>query len=80
MDTHTKPSTTTPTTNPSSKAPPAAADNKPTEPVVVAPVPKELPSDVVALKNEGNVLYKAGQYLDAYQKYTAALHELMPGL
>lgn len=45
-------------------------------PVVVL---KEIPAAVVILKDEGNVLYKAGQYLEAYEKYTAALHQLMEG-
>ena len=40
---------------------------------------KELPSESVQSKNEGNDLYRNGQYQDAYQKYTFSIQSLMTG-
>lgn len=50
------------------------SDQRKVEPAFEA---KELPKDSVESKNEGNVLYKKGQYQEAYQKYTFAIQSLM---
>ena len=49
-------------------------------PAVSSFVPdKELPPDSIQNKNEGNDLYRNGQYQEAQQKYTFAIHSLMTG-
>ena len=40
---------------------------------------KELPPDSIQNKNDGNELYRNGQYQEAQQKYTFAIHSLMTG-
>lgn len=40
---------------------------------------KELPPDSIQNKNDGNELYRNGQYQEAQQKYTFAIHALMTG-
>lgn len=54
-------------------------DDKPVEKTSTSIVarPKELPPDVVDLKNEGNDMYKAGRYVEAMKAYTSAIHMLM---
>lgn len=56
-------------------------DDKPVEKTSTSIVarPKELPPDVVDLKNEGNDMYKAGRYVEAMKAYTSAIHMLMDG-
>lgn len=42
-------------------------------------VQKEIPADVLSIKDEGNILFRNGAYADACEKYTTAIHELMQG-
>ncbi|XP_064652393.1 sperm-associated antigen 1-like isoform X2 [Lineus longissimus] len=52
---------------------------RPEQPVVAGPKiiePVDLPADVLALKTEGNDLFRAGQYGEAITKYSKAHHKL----